>query len=49
MAEGFGAAIASGAMAGFAVGMVNLVSKIITGTGWVEEGVVIALGIGGGN
>ena len=43
--EGF----AMGAMLGFTIGMVNVFSKLVTGTGWIEEGAKIAMGVGGGN
>ena len=46
--EGFGQAMAYGAMAGFAVGIVNIISKSLTGTGWIDESVKIAMGMGGG-
>ena len=43
MADGF----TLGAGLGLTLGMVNVVSKLITGTGWIEEGAKIAMGMGG--
>jgi hypothetical protein len=44
-----GDGFAMGAGLGFTIGMVNVLSKLITGTGWIEEGAKIAMGLGGGN